>query len=248
MSVKIPDLKEMLEVGMHLGHKKERSHPRAKEFIFGLRDKINIINLELTQEKLKDVLTYLENETKKGRTFLFVGTKQQAKEIVKDAATKCEMPYIIERWLGGTLTNYENIRKGIKRLIEIQTILSSPDEDVSKKEKVSLKKEQEKLEKFYGGLTKLSSKPDALIVLDTASEHNAVTEANKESISVIGICDTDADPTILSKYIPANDDARGSIQLIMNLITEAILSAKKGKDKEIEAKNESGDMENAELK
>lgn len=226
MSVTLPEVKEMFLTGMHFGHKKQYSHPKAKEYIFGLRDGINVIDLSKTQELLQIALEFIQREIGKGKVFLFVGTKRQIKDIVREMAIKCEMPYITQRWLGGTLTNFETIRKGIKYLEDSEAKIANTDIDLTKKEKTLLAKEVSKLKEIYDGIRKMSNLPDYLFIVDPVKEHNAVSEAKKRNIPIVAICDTDANPSLFDWYIPANDDAKASVEMVMNLVSEAILGAK----------------------
>lgn len=226
MSIKIPEVKEMFLTGMHFGHKKQYSHPKAKEYIFGLRDGVNIIDLSKTQELLTNILEFIQKEVKNGKTILFVGTKKQIKDIVRESAIKCGMPYITQRWLGGTLTNFETIRKGIKYLEDSETRIADPNSDLTKKERALLDKEVIKLKGIYDGIRSMRGLPDYLFIIDPVKERNALSEAKKNELPVIAICDTDADPRTVDYYIPANDDSKASVEMIMNLVTEAILDVK----------------------
>lgn len=231
MSVKIPEIKEMFLAGMHFGHKKEHSHPKAKEYIFGLRDGVNVIDLTKTQELLKLVLEFIAREVKSGKVFLFVGTKKQIKQSVKDAAIKSEMPYIAQRWLGGTLTNFDTIRKGIKYLEDSEAKIADENSDLTKKEKTLLEKDVNKMKEIYDGIRKMKDLPDYLLIVDPIKEHNALKEAKKKRIPIVAVCDTDANPSQVDWFIPANDDAKASIEMVMNLIAEEIVSAKKDLEK-----------------
>ncbi|EKD56972.1 MAG: 30S ribosomal protein S2 [uncultured bacterium] len=231
MSVKIPEIKEMFLAGMHFGHKKEHSHPKAKEYIFGLRDGVNVIDLTKTQEFLKLVLEFIVREVKIGKVFLFVGTKKQIKQSVKDAAVKSEMPYIAQRWLGGILTNFETIRKGIKYLEDSEAKIADESSDLTKKERTLLDKEVNKQKEIYDGIRKMKELPDYLLIIDPVKEHNAVSEAKKKHIPIVAVCDTDANPNKVDWFIPANDDAKSSVEIVMNLIAETIVGAKKDLEK-----------------
>ena len=226
MSVKIPDLKEMFLTGMHFGHKKERSHPRSKDYVFGLRDGVNVIDLGKTQDMLKSVLEFITREVSQGKVFLFVGTKKQIKDVVKEAAEKCDMPYATHRWLGGTLTNFETIKNGIRSLESTEAKLADPDADMTKKEKTLLDKDLQKLKETYQGIRNMKKLPDVMFIVDVVKEGSAVSEAKKKQIPVVGVCDTDADPRLVDWVIPANDDAKNSVDMIMKLVVEAVQEGK----------------------
>lgn len=230
MTIQIPELKEMLDAGMHFGHKKERSHPGAKQFIFGIRDGINIIDLNKTQDMAKLAGEFLQKEAVKGKTILFVGTKKRVKDLIKNAAINCQMPYIVDRWLGGTLTNFETVRKGISALKDAERILADADSDLTKKEKTVLKKRLEKLKKTYEGVRDLHGLPDILFVFDAANEKIAVKEAKAKNIPVVAVCDTDANPQLVDWVIPANDDAINSMRMVIKMVEDAICEAKESKN------------------
>jgi len=224
----IPSVKELFAANCHLGHKKEHSDPRFKKYIFGIRDGIYILDLEKTQSQLTKVLEFLKLFSKEGKTVLFVGTKRQAKEITKQTAEKISMPYVVSRWLGGTLTNFETIQSNIKNFEQLENKIISPEfAKLSKKEQSRDKKEAESKKKSFEGLKKLKKLPDALFVVDTAHENIAVLEAKKLGIPIIGVCDTNANPDLIAEIIPANDEAKKSIELIVSLAGEAIASGKK---------------------
>jgi small subunit ribosomal protein S2 len=231
MSVKLPEIKEMYLAGMHFGHKKERSHPKAKDFIFGVRDGINVINLDKTLEMMESVFAYITDAVNKGKTILILGTKKQIKDTVKSVAEKSMMPYINFRWLGGTFTNYDTIRKGIKNLIDMEKKINDPEIDLTKKEKSIMEKEINKMNEIFGGIRDMQGLPDVLFVVDVAKEQNAIKEARKKGVITIGICDTDANPQDVDYYIPANDDAKDSVDMILNLLAETIVSARNKSEK-----------------
>jgi small subunit ribosomal protein S2 len=221
--MKTPTLKELFENKLHFGHKKEYSDPRAKQYIFGIRDGVYIIDLEKTLLELNKALEFLAKMVKENKTILFVGSKKQAKGVIEKVAKNAKMPYISWRWLGGTLTNFETIQKNIKRLesLEEQTKPENSDK-FSKKDLTKMKKELEKMKKFFDGIRALKKLPDCLFVVDAVYEKNAVAEANKLKIPVVAICDTNANPKIIDFPIPANDEANSSVEFIVNLVGEAI--------------------------
>lgn len=221
--MKTPALKELFEKKMHFGHKKEYSDPRAKKYIFGIRDGVYIIDLEKTLLELTKALEFVAKSAKEGKTILFVGSKKQAKSIVEKVAKESNMPYITWRWLGGTLTNFETILKNIKRLefLEEQT---NPDNagKISKKDVTKMKKELEKMKKSFDGIRNLKKLPDCLFVVDAVYEKIAVAEAIKLKIPIVAICDTNANPSVIDYPIPANDEAESSVEFVVNLIGKAI--------------------------
>lgn len=224
----IPSVKDLFAANCHLGHKKEHSDPRFKKYIFGIRDGIYILDLEKTQSQLTEVLDFLKTFSKEGKTVLFVGTKRQAREITKKIAEKTSMPYIVSRWLGGTLTNFETIQSNINRFEELENKINSPEfAKLSKKEQSRDKKQAEGMKKSFEGLRKLKKLPDALFITDTAYENIAVLEAKKLGIPIIGVCDTNANPELVQEIIPANDEAKKSVELIVSLVGEALTSGKK---------------------
>lgn len=228
--MKLPTLKEMVEAGVHFGHKRERSCPKAKKYVFCLRDGIFIIDLEKTSDLLKSALEYLEKSAKEGKTILFVGTKNLAKKTVTESAKKSGMPYMTERWLGGTLTNFETIRRSIKYLKDIEDKKNSEEyNNYTKHEKAKLDEEIEKLHRTFDGIIAMDKLPDVLFVFDAEEESNAVKEAKKRNIPIVAVCDTNANPDLVDYPIIANDEALKSIELIMNLVTDAVLEGKKGK-------------------
>ena len=220
----MPTLVDMVEAGVHFGHKKERSHPRAKDYIFTLREGVYVIDLDKTRDYLEKALEYLKREVRSGKTILFVGTKRQAKIIVKSVAEKTGMPYIIKRWLGGTLTNFETIKKNLQELERLENQTKSPEfEALTKKEKKLINDKLGRLLDTFDGVRLMKNLPDVIFIVDCAREDIAVAEANIMEIPIVGTCDTDADPTKITYPIPANDEAAKSIAMIMNLVEEAVL-------------------------
>lgn len=222
-----PTLTDLLEAGAHFGHKKERSHPRAKDFIYTIRDSVYVIDLEQTVMRLKQAIQYLKAQIDAGKTVLFVGTKRQAKELVKKTAENLGMPYIVERWLGGTLTNFETISKSLKQMTELEELIKSEAfTKYTKKERMRIEKKANKLNLLFEGIKDLKFVPDVLFVVDTVSENVAVREAVKIGIPIVGICDTNANPTLINYPIPANDDSEKTIELILSAVEEAIKGEK----------------------
>jgi len=231
----MPTLTQLLEAGAHFGHKKERSHPRAKDFIYTIRDSVYVIDLEKTVLKLKQAIEYLKSQIDAGKTILFIGTKRQAKELVRKTAVNLGMPYIVERWLGGTLTNFETIGKSLKQLTELEELIKSEAfAKYTKKERMRIEKKANRLNLLFEGIKDLKFVPDVLFVVDTVNENVAVQEAVKINIPIVGICDTNADPALINYPIPANDDSEKTIKLILEAIEKGIKSAKPEEKKEKE--------------
>lgn len=217
----MPTLTELLEAGAHFGHKKERSFPKAKKFTYTIRDSVYVIDLEKTVEELKKAIEYLQKATGSGQTVLFVGTKRQAKEMVKKTAENLKQPYVVTRWLGGTLTNFETIAKNLKALEKLEELTKSEDfQKYTKKERKRIEEKKTKMLAIFSGVRKMSKLPDVLFVVDTAKEDVAVKEARKMEIPIVGICDTNSNPDLIDFPIPANDDSEKTIALIMNKIEE----------------------------
>jgi len=222
-------MKQLLEAGVHFGHQTRRWNPKMKKYIFTERNGIYIIDLQKTVKKVEEAYNYVKELVANGGTILFVGTKKQAQESVKEEAERCGMFYVNHRWLGGTLTNFQTIQTRIARLKEIEKMAEDGTFDVlSKKEVAQLKKEQERLEKFLGGIKEMKELPDALFVIDPRKERIAVAEARKLNIPIIGIVDTNCDPDEIDVIIPANDDAIRAVKLLTSKIADAVLEAKQG--------------------
>jgi small subunit ribosomal protein S2 len=216
-------MKDLLEAGVHFGHQTKRWNPKMREFIFGQRNGIYIINLQKTLIKFREALTYVQRIAGEGRTILFVGTKRQAQESIAEEATRAGMPFVNQRWLGGTLTNYRTIKKRIDRLRWLETFLENPVEGrYTKKELLRLDKERLKLAKVLSGIKTLDRLPHALFVIDPKKEHIAVQEARKLDIPVVAVVDTNCDPDDIDYPIPGNDDAIRAIKLFAARITDAV--------------------------
>jgi len=226
MSINI-GVKELLENGVHFGHQTRRWNPKMKRFIFGARNGIHVIDLNKTYEQLEAACNFLAKIAGKGGKVLFVGTKKQAQEAIKEAAEVTGQSYVNERWLGGTLTNLKTIRRSIARLNAIEKM----DADGSiakyvKKEQASLRREAEKMAKNLGGIRSLDEQPDAMFVIDIKREHNAVAEARRLRIPLIAMVDTNCDPDLVDFPIPANDDAVRSVRVILGAIVQAVGEAR----------------------
>ncbi|WP_332603755.1 30S ribosomal protein S2 [Bacillus sp. S1(2024)] len=231
-------MKQLLEAGVHFGHQTRRWNPKMKRYIFTERNGIYIIDLQKTVKKVEEAYNFTKNLAADGGKILFVGTKKQAQDSVKEEAERSGMYYVNQRWLGGTLTNFETIQKRIKRLKDIEKMQENGTFDVlPKKEVVQLKKELERLEKFLGGIKEMKELPDALFIIDPRKERIAVAEARKLNIPIIGIVDTNCDPDEIDVVIPANDDAIRAVKLLTSKMADAILEAKQGEESaETEAK------------
>ena len=222
-------MKQLLEAGVHFGHQTRRWDPRMAEYIFQARNGIHIIDLQKTSKKLDEAYAFIKEQAEEGKTILFVGTKKQAQECVKEAAEKSGMFYVNERWLGGTLTNFKTIRKRIERLKELETMQEDGTFDVlPKKEVILLKKEMEKLEKNLGGIKEMNEIPDVLFVVDPKKEHIAIKEARKLGLPIVGLVDTNCDPNDVDYVIPGNDDAIRAVKLVTDVLANAVIEGKQG--------------------
>lgn len=227
-------MKQLLEAGVHFGHQTRRWNPKMKKYIFTERNGIYIIDLQKTVKKVEEAYNWMKELAANGGTVLFVGTKKQAQDSVKEEAIRSGMYYVNQRWLGGTLTNFETIKKRIARLKDIERMAEDGTFDVlPKKEVVQLRKEQERLEKFLGGIKDMKNLPDALFIIDPRKERIAVAEAHKLNIPIVGIVDTNCDPDEIDVVIPANDDAIRAVKLLTGKMADAILEAKQGEEVEV---------------
>ncbi len=228
----IPDLLTMLKAGVHFGHQQSRRHPKMEPYIFTAKSGFHIINLEKTQEKLKEALDFVKKIVSNGGTILFLSTKKQAKKIVEKHAKECEMPYIIEHWLGGTFTNYVEIKKVIKRFSNLKKEKASGEMDkYTKKEKLEFDREIEKLQLSVGGIENMSKIPDAIFICGVKDEKTAVLESIKKNVPIVAMCDTNINPEKITYPIPANDDAIKSIELITSLIAKVVKEGLAERDK-----------------
>lgn len=232
----IPDLLTMLKAGVHFGHQQGRRHPKMKPYIFTVKSGFHIINLELTQEKLAEALAFVKKLVSNGGTVLFLGTKKQAQPIIVKYAKDCQMPYVIERWLGGTFTNFPEISRVVKKFTELKRKKAAGQLDkYTKKEKLEFDREIAKLEKMVGGIESLAKVPDALFVCDVKKEKTAVSEAIRRNIPIVAICDTNVNSDKINYCIPANDDAIKSIDLITGLVAQAVKEGAEEKGKSQQA-------------
>ena len=222
-------IKQLLEAGVHFGHPTKKWNPKMAEFIFTTRNGIHIVDLQKTVKKFEEACTYVRYLSEAGGTILFIGTKKQATETIREEAIKCGMFYVNMRWPGGMLTNFKTIRKSIARLLELERMQEDGTFNLlPKKEVARLIKEMEDLEKNYGGIKTMETLPDAVFVVDTHKEHNAVLEARKLGIPVIAIVDTNCDPDDVDYIIPGNDDAIRAIKLIAGAIADAVIEGRGG--------------------
>lgn len=221
-------LLEMLKKGVHFGHKESRWHPKMRPYVYTVRQGIHIINLEKTAELLRLAYDFIKDQASQGKVIMFVGTKRQAQKLIVDAATRVGMPYVTERWLGGTLTNFVTISKLIKKLKEYRKAKETGDlEKYTKKEKLKFEKESEKLERLIGGIENLAKLPDVIFIADIKQDPIVVQEAQKMNIPRVAIVDSNANPDLVDYPIPANDDAVMSLDFLITLMVEAIEEGKK---------------------
>lgn len=218
---------ELLEAGAHFGHKTSNWNPKMAPFIFGKRNKIHIINLDKTLPLFKDALNFISSLAAKRGKILFVGTKMQARDIIKEEATRCGMPYVNHRWLGGMLTNYKTIRQSIKRFKELDEMRNSPVfNKLTKKEALLISRELTKLEQNLGGIKNMNGLPDAIFVIDVGHERTAINEAKRLRIPIIAVVDTNCNPDGINYVIPGNDDAGRAIKLYVENIADTIITAR----------------------
>ena len=218
---------EMAQLGLHFGHRTSRVHPKMKPYIYGVRNSVHIIDLEKTAEKLKEALEFIRQLISEDKILLIVGTKIQTKGLVEDLAKECQLPYITKRWLGGTFTNFEIIKKRIEYFKDLERKRKSEEiENYTKKEKLKIDKELKRLEIKFGGIKNLERIPDVVFVLDMKKDDLAVKEARQSGVKIIAIADTNVDPTLADYPIPANDDAISSVKFILDKVKEVILKTK----------------------
>lgn len=236
---------QLLEAGVHFGHLRKKWNPKMLPYIYAEKKGIHIIDLNKTVECLQETALALKNIAKSGKKIMFVGTKKQAKEIVTECAKKVNMPYVTERWLGGMLTNFNTVRKSVKKMQSIEKMLNDGSFDsITKKERLQLSRDKDKMEKVLGGIAQLGRIPAALFIIDIGHEHIAMAEAKRLGITTFGMVDTNCDPNKVDFPVPANDDATKSIAIITNYITAAIAEglaerqAEKSEEDEAEESNE----------
>ena len=222
-------MKQLLEAGVHFGHQTRRWDPRMAEYIFQARNGIHIIDLQKTSKKLDDAYEFVRAQAEEGKNILFVGTKKQAQECVKEAAEKCGMFYINDRWLGVTLTNFPTIRTRAERLTELERMEEDGTFDIlPKKEVALLRKEMDKLNKNLGGIKEMTEIPDVMFIVDPKKEHIAILEAKKLNIPVVGLIDTNCNPNDVDYVIPGNDDAIRAVKLMTDVMANAVIEGRQG--------------------
>ena len=232
-------MKQLLEAGVHFGHQTRRWDPKMAEYIFQARNGIHIIDLQKTSKKLDEAYNFVKEQAEEGKTVLFVGTKKQAQECMKEAAIKCGMFYVDQRWLGGMLTNFDTIKTRIQRLKDLEKMQEDGTFDVlPKKEVILLKKEMEKLEKNLGGIKEMTELPGVIFLVDPKKERIAILEAKKLNIPVVGLVDTNCNPEELDYPIPGNDDAIRAVGLIADVIANAVIEGKQGESFEQQPQEE----------
>ena len=237
-------MKQLLEAGVHFGHQTRRWDPKMAEYIFQARNGIHIIDLQKTSKKLDEAYSFIKEQAEEGKTFLFVGTKKQAQECMKEAAEKSGMYYVNQRWLGGMLTNFGTIRKRVERLKELEAMQEDGTFDVlPKKEVILLKKEMEKLEKNLGGIKEMTEIPGVMFVVDPKKERNAILEARKLNIPTIGLIDTNCNPNDVDYVIPGNDDAIRAVKLIADCMANAVIEGRQGEAQEVSEEEQVAESE-----
>jgi small subunit ribosomal protein S2 len=239
-------IKDLLEAGVHFGHQTKRWNPKMKPYIFMEKNGIHIIDLQKTLEAVRVATQAIREVAESGKMVLFLGTKMQAKSAVREEAEKCGMPYVDERWLGGTLTNFETVRRSLNKLEQLESMEADGTiEQFSKKEILKLRKEKEKLLRALGGIRNMTTLPGMLFIIDTVKEVNAVREARKLKIPIVGLVDSNSDPDEIDYPIPANDDAMRAIRLFCKMVADVVIEgrAKYLESREIEAEGEEGRAE-----
>jgi small subunit ribosomal protein S2 len=219
------NLKELVDAGVHFGHKSQRWNPKMSKYIHSTKENIHIINLNFTVQMLSDALKVIDNVVSKGGKILFVATKKQAADKIAEVATETNQYYVNHRWLGGMLTNWSTITKSIKKMKELEILKSNPDNEFTKKEILKITNQHDKLVRSLSGISEMKKSPDLVFIIDTKLEHIAVSEANLLNIPIIGVVDTNCDPEKIDYPIPGNDDSRRSIALYCSLIRETIKSS-----------------------
>ena len=233
MEIKTPTLREMLAAGVHFGHKRARWNPKMAPYIFANKNGVSIINLEKTKEMLESAIAAVCEEVKAGKNVVFVTSKRQARQVVRDAAESCGMPFVTESWRGGTLTNFDIVSKSFKTLKNLDEQIASPEfSKLSKLEQNKIKEKATKIDRIFGGISDLKKKPDILFLIGAADEENALKEARNLGVKIIALCDSNANPEEIDWPIPANDDATKSIKLLVETVAQAIAENKPKKQAE----------------
>ena len=236
----VVSMKQLLEAGVHFGHQTRRWNPKMATYIYTERNGIYIVDLQKTVKKLEEAYNFVKDVAASGKTVLFVGTKKQAQEAIKEEATRCSMFYVNSRWLGGMLTNFKTMRGRVDRMNQLKKMEEDGTFDMlPKKEVIKLMAEREKLEKNLGGIREMKKLPGAMFIVDPRKEHNAIAEARKLKIPVVAIVDTNCDPDEIDYVIPGNDDAIRAIRLISGVMANAVTEGKQGEEvEEVEATEE----------
>ena len=241
-------MKQLLEAGVHFGHQTRKWNPKMKKYIFAARNDIHIIDLQLTATLIEDAYKFVCESVKEGKSVLFVGTKKQAQEAIKEEAERCGQYYVNSRWLGGCLTNFKTMRSRVERLEKLEAMEANGDfEALPKKEVMLLKKEMEKLQTNLGGIKTMKSMPGVMFVVDPHNEDIAIKEAKKLGIKIVAITDTNCDPDVVDYVIPGNDDAIRAIKLIASVIANAVIEANQGEEALVAAAEEATEEEPASI-
>lgn len=242
MAKTVVSLKELLEAGVHFGHQVKRWNPKMKPFIYCVKDKIHIFDLAQTAEKLNEAHEFVRNLASQGKVVVFVGAKRQARKIVVEEAGRCGAKYVNKRWIGGFLTNFDQVAENIKNLTDLKEKKKAGEfEKRTKKEQLLIDREISRLESFYGGLEGIKEPPGCLFVIDARVQDGAIKEARKKGIPVIAVCDSNADPKGIDYLIPGNDDAVKAIQLYCRVIADAFLEGKQAYDKKVAERKKKGE-------
>ena len=240
-------MKELLEAGVHFGHQTRRWNPKMKTFIFGKRNGIHIVDLQKTLHYFDEAAGFIRDLAANGHNVLFVGTKRQAQDAIREEAVRCGMFYMNHRWLGGTMTNFRTIRKSIDRFKEIEATLTAEDSHLTKKERIRLERQRKKMDRALGGIKDMESLPEALFIIDTVHEHIAVKEANRLGIPVIAVVDTNCDPEEVDFPIPGNDDAIRAIRLFTSRIADSVLEGLNLADERFVGPGDEAEVDEAEV-
>ena len=226
MTVKV-SAEELLERGAHFGHQSKRWNPKMGQYLYGEEGGVHVFDLIKTKKLLEEALEFLKTSTKEKKVILFVGCKKQAQEKTREVAEATGSSYFTERWLGGTLTNFDQIKKSIKKLLDMKEKMTNGEyNSFTKKERLLIDREIARLERYFGGISKLEKVPDILVVIDTHKEESAIREANSKGVKVVGVVDSNADPEAIDYPIPMNDDASKAVEYVLDLMKEAILDGK----------------------
>jgi len=221
---------ELLERGAHFGHQSKRWNPKMGQYLYGEEGGVHVFDLIKTKKLLEEALEFLKNAAEEKKSILFVGCKKQAQEKTREVAEITGSSYFTERWLGGTLTNFDQIKKSIKKLSDMKEKMTNGEyTSFTKKERLLIDREIARLERYFGGISKLEKVPDILVVIDTHKEESAIREANSKGIKIVGIVDSNADPEVINYPIPMNDDASKAVEYVLDLMKDAILEGKKSK-------------------